>query len=72
MTLDKVARGNKVRITKINNRDMKTQAIRIGLYEGADFLCSERLVGGPIILRSRMQEVAIGRRLAEGIEVEKI
>ncbi len=72
MTLDKVTRGNKVRITKINNKDIKTQAIRIGLYEGADFFCSERLAGGPIILQNRMQEVAIGKRLAEGIEVEKI
>jgi len=69
---DKVSRGNKVRITKINNKDIKTQAIRIGIYEGADFLCSERLAGGPVILQNRMQEVAIGRRLAEGIEVERI
>ena len=72
MTLDKVKRGNKVRITKINNKDLKTQAIRIGIYEGADFLCSERLAGGPIILRNRMQEVAIGKRLAESIEVEGV
>ena len=30
MTLDKVARGNKVRLSKINNRDIENQAIRIG------------------------------------------
>ena len=70
MTLDKVKRGNKVRIKKINNRDLKTQAIRIGIYEGAVFLCSEKLPGGPIILQNRMQEVAVGRGLAEDIEVE--
>jgi Fe2+ transport system protein FeoA len=72
MTLDKVKRGNKVRIKKIDNRDLKTQAIRIGIYEGAVFLCSEKLPGGPIILQNRMQEVAIGRGLAEDIEVEGI
>lgn len=70
MTLDKVKRGNKVRIKKIDNKDLKTQAIRIGIYEGAVFLCSEKLPGGPIILQNRMQEVAIGRGLAEDIEVE--
>ncbi|MEA4849032.1 MAG: ferrous iron transport protein A [Clostridiaceae bacterium] len=72
MTLDKVKRGNKIRIVRINNKDLKTQAIRIGIYEGADFLCSERLAGGPVILQNRMQEVAIGKRLAESIEVEGV
>lgn len=72
MTLDKVKRGNKIRIKKIDNKDLKTQAIRIGIYEGAIFQCSEKLPGGPIILQNRMQEVAIGRGLAEDIEVEGI
>lgn len=70
MTLDKVKRGNKVRIKNIGNKDLKTQAIRIGIYEGAVFLCSEKLPGGPIILQNRLQEVAVGRGLAEDIEVE--
>lgn len=72
MTLDKVSRGNKIRISKIGNRDLKTQAIRIGIYEGATFLCSEKLPGGPIILQNRMQEIAVGRGLAEDIEIEGI
>ena len=72
MTLDKVKRGNKVRITKIDNKDLKTQAIRIGIYEGAVFMCSEKLPGGPIILQNRMQEIAVGRGLAEDIEIEGI
>lgn len=72
MTLDKVNRGNKIRIRKIDNRDLKTQAIRIGIYEGAIFFCSEKLPGGPIILQNRMQEIAVGRGLAEDIEIEGI
>lgn len=72
MTLDKVKRGNKIKIIKIENRELKTQAIRIGIYEGAVFLCSEKLPGGPIVLQNRMQEVAVGRGLAEDIEVEGI
>ncbi|KUO75352.1 MAG: iron transporter [Clostridia bacterium BRH_c25] len=72
MTLDKVKRGNRFRIRRIDNKDLKTQAIRIGIYEGAVFLCSEKLPGGPIILQNRMQEVAVGRGLAEDIEVEGI
>ena len=72
MTLDKVNRGNKIRIRKIDNKDLKTQAIRIGIYEGAVFMCSEKLPGGPIILQNRMQEIAVGRGLAEDIEIEGI
>lgn len=72
MTLDKVNRGNKVKIKKIGNSDLKTQAIRIGIYEGATFLCSEKLPGGPIILQNRLQEIAVGRGLAEDIEIERI
>lgn len=72
MTLDKVNRGNKIRIRRIDNKDLKTQAIRIGIYEGAIFLCSEKLPGGPIILQNRMQEIAVGRGLAEDIEIEGI
>ncbi|HWQ29846.1 MAG TPA: ferrous iron transport protein A, partial [Negativicutes bacterium] len=72
MTLDKVKRGNKIRISKIENRELKTQAIRIGIYEGATFLCSEKLPGGPIILQNRLQEIAVGRGLAEDIEIEGI
>jgi ferrous iron transport protein A len=72
MTLDKVSKGNKIRILKIFDRDMKTQAVRIGIYEGASFMCSEKLMGGPVILQNRMQEIAIGKGLAMDIEVEKI
>lgn len=72
MTLDKVNRGNKIRIRKIDNKDLKTQAIRIGIYEGTVFMCSEKLPGGPIILQNIMQEIAVGRGLAEDIEIEGI
>ncbi|MFZ5351125.1 MAG: FeoA family protein [Bacillota bacterium] len=70
MTLDKVRRGSRIRILSINDEKIKPQAIRIGLYEGAEFLCSEKLPGGPVILQSRLQEIAIGRRLAKGIVIE--
>lgn len=72
MTLDKAKKGSKVKITGINNKDIKSQAIRIGLYEGAVFMCSEKLPGGPVILQSKLQEIAIGRGLAASISVEGV
>lgn len=46
MTLDKAKKGSKIKILTINNKEIKSQAIRIGLYEGAVFMCSEKLPGG--------------------------
>lgn len=72
MTLDKVKRGSKVTIVNVENKALKTQAIRLGIYEGAVFLCSEKLPGGPVILQNRLQEIAVGKGLAEYIQVEGV
>lgn len=72
MTLDKVIRGQSIEIIKIPDVNIRTQAIRLGLCEGARLTCSEKLPLGPVILQNRMQEIAIGRRLAETIEVKTI
>jgi ferrous iron transport protein A len=72
MTLDKARKGSKVRILNIKNKDIRSQAIRIGLYEGAVFMCSEKLPGGPVILQNKLQEIAIGRGLAANIDIEGV
>ncbi|MDF2592729.1 MAG: ferrous iron transport protein [Clostridia bacterium] len=72
MTLDKAKKGSRVMIKNINDKDIKSQAIRIGLYEGAVFMCSEKLPGGPVILQSKLQEIAIGRGLAANIDIEGV
>jgi Fe2+ transport system protein FeoA len=72
MTLDKVLRGQKLEIIKIPDDNIRVQAIRIGLCEGARLICTEKLPAGPIVLQNKMQEIAIGRRLAATIEVKQI
>ncbi len=72
MTLDKAKKGSKIKILTINNKEIKSQAIRIGLYEGAVFMCSEKLPGGPVILQNKLQEIAIGRGLALDIVIEGV
>lgn len=72
MTLDKAKKGSKVKIITINNKDIRSQAIRMGLYEGAVFMCSEKLSGGPVILQNKLQEIAIGRGLALDIVIEGV
>ncbi len=72
MTLDMVRRGDFVRILKIHDPQVRVQAIRFGIGEGADVRCSEILPAGPIVLRRGRQEIALGRGIARNISVEAI
>jgi Fe2+ transport system protein FeoA len=70
MTLDKAKRGQRVIIKNILNDEIRVQAIRLGLYEGAKIECSGKIPFGPIILSNRLQEIAVGRNLAQNITIE--
>ncbi len=70
MTLDMVRRGDSVRILKIDDPQVRVQAIRFGIGEGADVRCAENLPAGPVVLRRGRQEIALGRSIARSISVE--
>jgi Fe2+ transport system protein FeoA len=72
MTLDMVRRGDSVRILRIQDPNVRVQAIRFGIGEGADVRCSENLPAGPIVLRRGRQEIALGRSIARAITVETV
>ncbi|WP_099192138.1 FeoA family protein [Tepidibacter mesophilus] len=72
MTLDKIDRGQKIEILEIPNEKIRVQAIRLGLYEGANLICSQKVFAGPIVLKNRFQEIAIGRKLAKTIKVKAV
>ena len=52
-----------------DNDELRSQCIRLGLCAGASFTCLERLPGGTIVLESSRQEIALGRPLAQSINV---
>lgn len=70
MTLAQVKRGNKVKVSNIPDDFIRAQAIRFGISEGAEVECIEKIPAGPVIIKKRFQEIAIGRRLAENIQVK--
>lgn len=72
MTLDQVKRGQKVEIRYIPDVLIRAQAIRFGIGEGSEVVCGEVLPAGPIILHKGLQEIAIGRRLAQSIKVRPV
>ncbi|MBA1336901.1 MAG: hypothetical protein HPY66_3337 [Firmicutes bacterium] len=72
MTLDRISRGQKIEIVSIPDRDIKDQAIRLGIFEGARVTCFEKLPAGPVVILNRKQKIAIGRKLAERIQVKVV
>lgn len=68
-TLDRVKRGQAVQIAAIENEQMRAQAIRFGIAEGAVVTCQEIVPAGPIVIARSNQEIAIGRHLARKIKV---
>ncbi|SFR08139.1 FeoA family protein [Desulfoscipio geothermicus] len=69
MTLDRVKKGQHIKILSIPDEMIRAQAIRFGIAEGAIVLCEEVVPAGPIVLRKNKQEIAIGRGLANRISV---
>jgi ferrous iron transport protein A len=70
MTLEYIKKGQRFKVDKIKDDSLKSQAIRLGVYEGATLSCKEKIPFGPIILRNRFQEIAIGRNLANKIDID--
>ena len=70
MTLDKARRGVEVRIISLPQDEIRSQLVRLGLSEGSTVECLARLPLGPVVLRCKRQEIALGRALARRIHVE--
>ena len=70
-TLGSLRAGDRAVITRIADDTARAQATRFGMGEGAQVSCVTTLPGGPVIVRSGRQEIAIGRGLAGRISVDR-
>ncbi|MTI71887.1 MAG: ferrous iron transport protein A [Firmicutes bacterium] len=70
MTLADVKIGDKFTILSIENKDISAQAYRLGISEGANIHCLEKIPKGPVIVKRSLQEIAIGRNLAKKIIIK--
>ena len=69
MTLGGIRRGGRVRVLRLPEGAFRSQLIRIGIMEGAELECLERLPGGTLVLAHRRQEMALSAELASSIDV---
>lgn len=70
MTLDEAKRGSEVCILSISSSECRSQLLRMGISEGCRVVCQEKLPLGPLVVRCKRQEIAIGRQLARSIQIK--
>lgn len=70
MTLDKAKQGAEIEVLSIADPESRPLLMCMGICEGARMTCHRKLPLGPVIVRCKRQEIAIGRRLARRIHVE--
>lgn len=72
VSLRAVKKGARIIIRKIDDKDVRAQLLRFGLAEESEAICFERLPFGPVVIKHRRQEVAIGEELTRKIWVEVV
>ncbi len=70
MRLDQAKKGSEIEIVSVPDKESRSHLLRLGIAEGTRVHCHEKLPMGPVILRRRRQEIAIGRELARTIIVK--
>lgn len=71
-TLDGLKRGQRCRIISIPSEITRAQAIRLDIAEGEIITCGEKVPAGPVVIVKNRQEIAVGRKLAQQIQVVQI
>ncbi len=70
-SLASARKGEHFEIMAVDDDFARIQALRFGMSEGSCVECVTRIPAGPIVVMSGRQEIAVGRGLAERIQVRK-
>jgi Fe2+ transport system protein FeoA len=69
LTLSDIKVGQEVIIKDIQDPDVFTQALRMGISPGETIQCVARVPAGPVVIQRGGMELAIGKGLCSKIEV---
>ena len=61
-----------MKVVKIDNENLKTQLLKLGLSEGDVFFVGMKISHGPILLHIGSQEIALGFKELGLIEVSPV
>lgn len=70
MCLSELPQGRRARVGHIPDEELRTQLLRFGITAGTEVQCHCKLPLGPVVLRFGSQEIALGRTLADKVQVE--
>jgi Fe2+ transport system protein FeoA len=70
LTLDQARVGEDCLIMGITDPETAMIAMRLGVSEGERVTVISRIPGGPIVLRQGARELALGRSLCQGIQIQ--
>jgi ferrous iron transport protein A len=70
LSLSSAVKGIRLIVASVPQGLARTQLIRLGIVEGEEIRCIERLPGGTVVIGKSRQEIAIGAALAETILIE--
>lgn len=70
-SLDCIRSGEHIEIVSVDDDHARVQAMRFGMSAGACVQCVIRIPAGPLVIKSGRQEIAVGRSLAQRIQVRK-
>jgi Fe2+ transport system protein FeoA len=69
MTLAEAREGDRLIVLSCLNEEISLQTLRFGIDSGAEIEVQQNIRGGPVIVSRNNLEIAIGREIAENIEV---
>ncbi len=70
MLLSEINKDEVFKVMAVPDKEVRSQAIRLGVFEGAVLKCVYKIDKGPIILDNKGQEIAIGYNIANRITVQ--
>lgn len=72
MNLEEAPNKSLLEIISISNEKLLEDALRFGIETGEMVRIVNKLPGGPVVIQKNEQQIAIGRELANGIQVKVI
>lgn len=70
MTLDSAEVGDELLVKQIPDPTAATVAMRLGISSGEILTLAAKIPGGPLVVTRGDMEIALGREICKGIEVE--
>jgi ferrous iron transport protein A len=70
VNLESAPKNHLLEVVSIAQSKLQEDAIRFGIGQGEVVSIINKLPGGPIIIQKNQQQIAIGRELANAIEVK--